>query len=272
MQVKFPSTSVLFSVMYRPPDFNQFFDLISSPLEKAWFKSSNIFLLGDFNCNLLIEGNQESDTNISNANINKLRSIFEMFNMQNVIQEATRLTITSSTLIDLIVTARKDLVSSSGVFPLGISDHHLIYATIRIKNKRPPPKIIKTRDYKRMDINSFRHDLETAPFQIASIFDDPDDHLWAWQCLFNDICNEHAPWKEVKVRSSSDPWISCDIRYKMNRRYKLFKAAASTKCPQQWTEYKRVRNKVTSDLRKAKAARISQKCSVRSKTREHIGT
>ena len=179
VQVKFPSTSVLFSVMYRPPDFNKFFDLISSPLEKAWLKSSNIFLLGDFNCNLLIEGNQESNTNISNANINKLRSIFEMFNMQNVIQEATRLTITSSTLIDLIVTTRKDLVSSSGVFPLGISDHHLIYANIRIKNKRPPPKIIKTRDYKRMDINSFRHDLETAPFQIASIFDDPDDHLWA---------------------------------------------------------------------------------------------
>ena len=109
VQVKFPSTSVLFSVMYRPPDFNLFFDLISSPLEKAWLKSSNIFLLGDFNCNLLIEGNQESDTNISNANINKLRSIFEMFNMQNVIQEAARLTITSSTLIDLIVTTRKTL-------------------------------------------------------------------------------------------------------------------------------------------------------------------
>ena len=109
-----------------------------------------------------------------------------------------------------------------------------------------------------MDINSFRHDLETVPFQIASIFDDPDDHLCAWQCLFNDICDEHAPWKEVKVRSSSDPWITCDIRYKMNRRYKLFKAAASTKCPQQWTEYKRVRNEVTSVLRKAKAAYFSK--------------
>lgn len=122
--------------MYRPLDFNQFFDLISSPLEKALLQSSNIFLLGDFNCNLLIEGNQESDTNILNANTNKLRSIFEMFNMQNVIQEATRLTITSSTLIDLVVTTRKDLVSSSGVFPLGTSDHHFIYATIRIKKQK----------------------------------------------------------------------------------------------------------------------------------------
>ena len=59
-----------------------------------------------------------------------------MFNMENVIQEATRQTITSSSLIDLIVTTRKDLVSATGVFPLGISDHNLIYATIRLKNKK----------------------------------------------------------------------------------------------------------------------------------------
>ena len=50
LQVNFPSASVLFSVMYRPPDASQFFDLIGSPLEKAWLKTSNIVLLGDFNC------------------------------------------------------------------------------------------------------------------------------------------------------------------------------------------------------------------------------
>ena len=32
---------------------------------------------------------------------------------------------------------------------------------------------------KRMDIRSFRDDIESAPFHIASIFDDPDDNLWA---------------------------------------------------------------------------------------------
>ena len=52
LQVNFPrlSAPVLFSAMYRPLDASQFFDLISSPLEKAWLKTSNIVLLGDFNC------------------------------------------------------------------------------------------------------------------------------------------------------------------------------------------------------------------------------
>ena len=48
LHVKFPSTSALFSVMYRPPDADHFFGLVNSPFEKAWLKSSNIFLMGDF--------------------------------------------------------------------------------------------------------------------------------------------------------------------------------------------------------------------------------
>ena len=224
LHIKFPSSTALFAVMYRPPDADHFFDLVNSLLEKAWLKSSNIFLMGDFNCDFSTKG-------LLSANTSKLPSIFEMFNMENVIQEATRQKITSSSLIDLIVTTRKDLVSATGVFPLGISDRNLIYATIRLKNKRPPPIIVKTRDYKRMDIRSSRDDIESAPFHIASIFDDPDDNLWVWQYLFNDLCDKLAPWKNVKIRSISAPWMTSDIRLKMNRRYKLFKEAVSTKFP-----------------------------------------
>ena len=177
--------------------------------------------------------------------------------MHNMIQEVTRSTISSRTVLDLIVTTTKDLISASGVFPLGISDHDLIYATIRLKNKRPPPKFIKTRNFKKMDVEKFKHDFECTPFHIASIFEEPDDQLWVWERLFNDISNEHAPWKEIKARSVSSPWITCEIRHKMNRRYKLFKAAISSKCPEQWSNYKRVRNEVTYDLRKAKSSYFS---------------
>ena len=159
-------------------------------LEKAWLRSENIFLLGDFNCHFSFQGDPD---NILHRNTIKLRSIFESFNMHNMIQEATRSTISSRTLLDLFVTTKRDLISSSGVFPLGLSDHDLIYATIRLKNKRPSPKIIKTRNYKRMDVEKFKHDLERTPFHIASIFEEPDDQLWVWERLFDDISNEHAP-------------------------------------------------------------------------------
>ena len=117
------------------------------------------------------------------------------------------------------VTTRKDLINTSGVFPQGISDHNLVYATMRLKNKRPPPKYVKTRNYKKLNLHNFRRDMETAPFHIASVFDDPGDVLWAWQSLFVNICDEHALWKEVEIRSRSAPRISNEIRHKINKRY-----------------------------------------------------
>ena len=259
LQVKFPQATVLFSVIYRPPDAKNFFDLISIPLEKAWLKSSSIFLLGDFNCdlssfNILQNRIADSSTMAPTTNSSKLISIFDMFNMQNVINEPTRVTPTTSSLIDLIVTTRKDLVTSSATVPLGLSDHNLIYATLRLKNKRPPPTIIKTRDYKKLDEMVFHRDISTAPFDVGSVFDDPDDRLWAWQTLFLDICNDHVPYKEVKIRSQSAPWITNEIRYKRNKRFKVFKEAISTKRADKWSEYKKIRNEVISDIRKAKAS------------------
>ena len=137
LQVKFPQATVLFSVIYRPPDAKNFFDLISIPLEKAWLKSSSIFLLGDFHCdlssfNILQNRIADSSTMAPTTNSSKLIPIFDMFNMQNVINEPTRVTPTTSSLIDLIVTTRKDLVTSSAAGPLGLSHHNLIYATLRL--------------------------------------------------------------------------------------------------------------------------------------------
>ena len=199
LQVKFPSSSVLFAVIYRPPDASEFFDLISSTLEKAWLKTSNIVLLGEFNCDFKTESEQCPNTR-------KPRSIFETFNMQNAVNANTGETLTTSALLDIIVTTRTDLyMGNCGVFPLGISDHNIVYATMKLKNKRPPPTYINTRDYRKFDAENFRQDIESAPFHIALVFEEPDDVLRAWQTLFNGICDELVAQKEVKIRSKSAP-------------------------------------------------------------------
>jgi len=155
--------------------------------------STNLTCL-QFYCDFSFHGDPD---NIQHRNTIKLRSIFETFNMHNMIQESTRSTISPRTFLNLI--------SSSGVFPLGLSDDDIIYKTIRLENKRPPPKFIKTRNYKRVDVEKFKNDLGCTPFHIASIFEEPDDQLWVWERLFDDISNEHAPWKEIKARRFSFP-------------------------------------------------------------------
>ena len=91
-----------------------------------WTKFSNMVLLGDFSTNLL-QG-ESGDTSYEG---NKMKGILEQYNMKNVVKGPTRITNHSKTLIDLIVTNRKDLVKQKGTCPLGISDHDMIYATLQ---------------------------------------------------------------------------------------------------------------------------------------------
>ena len=99
-------------------------------------------LLGDFSTNLLQD--ERGDTSYEG---NKMKGILEQFNMKNVVKGPTRITNHSKTLIDLIVTNRKDLVKQKGTCPLGISDHDMIYATLSASIPRDQPKIITIRNF-----------------------------------------------------------------------------------------------------------------------------
>ena len=191
---------------------------------------------------LWIKSMTKLDSNVLIVTAVKLLHIFDALNLQKIVQEP-RETPSSSTVIDLIVTTRKDLVSLVGTYPLGISDHNLIYSTIMLKNKRPPPKIICKMQYRTFDEKKFKGEIRAAPFHIGSIFDDSDDQTWFCQKLYTDICDQRAPWKEIKVRACSAPLITSDIRLAVNRRYKLFEAAVTSKSAKSWSDYKRARKK-----------------------------
>ena len=161
IQVNFSSGTALFSVVYRAPDDNDFFDRFQKQLESAWLRSAYIFLLGDLNCDLNV-----LNTVSRSKNAAKLLSIFDALNLENTITSPTRVTPTCESLIDLIVTSKKELIHSSGVFHLGISDHSLIHASIRLSRKRPPAKIIKTRNYKNFNESISSRIFLSHPFML----------------------------------------------------------------------------------------------------------
>ena len=126
----------------------------------------------------------------------------------------------TSTLIDLVISSNRNLMKNTRTVELGISDHMFVHASVQTKIKRPPPKIIKARSYKNFDQTKFSKDIAEAPWSVCEVFDDLDDCYWAWKHIFGEICNKHAPFREIKVRRQSLPWISPKIRHLMNVRYK----------------------------------------------------
>ena len=114
--------------------------------------------------------------------------------------QPTRVTTSSSTLIDHVISSKPETIKETKTLELGISDHMLVYVSLKTKLRRPPPKIINARSYSKFDLNEFRKDVEKAPWSVCSVFDDMEDVYWAWGHLFNNICNKHAPYRQVKIR------------------------------------------------------------------------
>ena len=75
--------------------------------------------------------------------------------------------------------------------------------------------------------------MEQTPFHIATMFDDIDDFVWAWNLLLRGVCDKHAPPKEIKARSVSSLWSNNSVRLKMNRRFKVIQACRSIKISKQ---------------------------------------
>ena len=56
--------------------------------------------------------------------------------------------------------------------------------------------------------NDFFLDISMVPWCIVNCFDDIDDSLYAFNPLFNEVLNKHAPIKKVKIRGGPSPYTT----------------------------------------------------------------
>lgn len=123
--------AIIIGCMYRHPKASATtFEYIQDMFRLISTKNKTLFILGDFNDNLLA----------SNSRISK---IIKGNKLTQIIDKATRITPTSSTLLDLAITNKPDTVCFCDVVPQEIADHDLISVMINIsKPKRSP--VIRT--------------------------------------------------------------------------------------------------------------------------------
>ena len=97
------------------------------------------FLLGNLNVDLT--------PGITSANVIKLQHILDIYGLNRLITEPTRVTM-NCTLIDYCITNSPDKIAKFGAVHLAISDQALIYMTHKAKYERAGARIIKTRHKK----------------------------------------------------------------------------------------------------------------------------
>ena len=205
------SKPFLVSTWYRPPHSSP--DLFSSFEEiiaKIDVENYDFYLLSDLNVNLL--------PGAIDRNSSHLHNIIDIYGLNQMINEPTRVTETSKTLIDLCLTNCPEKISKSGVIHLGISDHSLIFATRKISyTKSGVHKTVEARQLKNFNNEQFLHDLKLINWDV-SCYTNPNEMWHAWKNNLMTVIDKHAPVKSKRIRNKNSPWITKDLISKMHKR------------------------------------------------------
>lgn len=163
-----------------------------------------------------------------------LLEVCSSLNLHQIITTPTWITENTQTLIDVIITSTRDLISPSNVLLSSISDHSLPYAVLNLKSPKSKPSYVTVRSFKNYREESFVNDLSLVPWHVVDIFHNVNDKLSVFSKLFMDILDVHAPVKRIKLKSRPNPFVTPEIRALMKTRDMWHRRAVKSKDRLEW--------------------------------------
>ena len=183
----------------------------------------------------------------------KLLSIVSSFNLTQIVTEPTRISKTTSTLIDLIFVSPSVKVKlCSTIPPLANADHlglHLI-VTASSLTRKPKPVTRKILRYALADFDRAMELLDTVEW-TSTLSHDVNVYWSNWKTSFLQIMEMCIPNAVVKLKRNL-PWMNNEISQAIKKRNSLFRIAKSSGKPADRERYTVKRNQTTALLRKSK--------------------
>ena len=242
--------------IYKHPhmSISEFLDeYLSVLLNKLSHENKFCIIMGDFNINLL-----NCETNQAYSNFYQLLS--NSFFIPYILQP-TRITATSTTLIDNIFFNSPEFHSISGNFTSQISDHLTQFLVLKefFQKRNYTATNTHVRSFKYFNEDEFRNDLKNKVSENNEDFNDVNTPLKKLYNTIISLLDEQAPIRTVTKREASlkaKPWINKEILHDMTKRDRLFKKYCTLKNPklkeQRFEQYKLVRNLIKTKILAAK--------------------
>ena len=152
-------------------------------------ENKEIYILVDLKCDMLKAE--------PNSATNKIKSLYDLYQLSHLIKEATRVTMTTFSLIDHIVTNTPEKISDSSVIHTCISDHSLVFAIRKISVTKNRENVVETRNMKNFDDQKFMEDLMQQHWEHF-FAEDPNTKWEIWKKLFLEVLDKHAPLQHKK--------------------------------------------------------------------------
>jgi hypothetical protein len=239
-------------VIYRP---NSTPPTFIDQLEEIFVKYMNeeTYLIGDYNLNQLSTDNNQC---------HKLRALITKYNFKQLINKATRVTSTTETLLDLMITNSPHLVVASGVWKSYLADHEITYL-VRKKSKliKDPAKYKYIRNFKNVNNDKLRKSFEEAPWWALDICRDVNKSYAMFCYIITQILDFHAPFKKVRVLSKKPSWWTTEYS-NLNKQCLTMKKRVKKGCnPGEELQYKTLRNHINQLKTKLHAQSIQEQIS-----------
>lgn len=242
------STKIAICAVYRPPDlyYRQFLCDFETNFSLVLPNFDHVFCLGDFNIDLLNSGSNISD-DVSNV-------LYSM-GLRQVVNEPTRITATSVTLIDFILTTCEDLIAEvTTVHVPEVSDHELISCVVNVNTCRQRSTYKSGRDFKHFNFQQFQYDLQSIPWRAVYEADNIDTKVDIFNSNIAALLNIHAPVVRYRITKPYAPWLTNSLKAMISDRDKALRRFKRSGCSADWISYKQLRNMTTLAVKKEKRA------------------
>ena len=247
LNVKLEDKSFIVGAVYRPPNGNleQFHTTFQSYIHRFNLNSIDCFICGDFNIDFL----EPSNTQLHFVNI------LHSFSLPPLISRPTRITDSSATILDNIITNNPSEILS-GLLTMDLSDHLPVFSIIQnFFNAATTGTGSETIRYRLVnEITLERLTNHLYQLDMSEIINDDcvDRSVVRFTEVINHAYNLHCPIlsKTISFKTKSKPWISADIVTLIKRKnayLALYHQGRVSK-----TFCNRFRNRVTDSIRFAK--------------------
>ena len=182
-------------------------------------EGKEIILLGDKNCDLPTKRAEQPIDN----DTKQMTGLYELFSSKQLIEEPTRVTLTTSSIIDRVATTCARKIVETGVHKVSFSDHYMVYCIRKFNGAvEKGHKMIKTGKEKNFEKQVFMADVSGMCWeQMFSETDDINALINYWSSLLSMLIDKSAPMTKMRVSEKYCPWIDKNLRALMQTRDKL---------------------------------------------------
>ena len=209
--------AIIVGCVYRHPKSHVgSFEYIQDVFRQLCVSKKDFYVLGDFNDDILSKGN-------------KMCGIIKNNKLSQMIEEPTRVTPTSATLLDLIITNKPDLVLVKSVVPQVIADHDLISIKVNIRKPKRQPVTKTFRHLGKYTKDTLCELLLLEAYNLNQIMesDDVDLQINIFNDTFTRCLDNCAPFVTKEIARPFTPWFNEDLRQAIQNRNDMRKKLKS---------------------------------------------